>query len=409
MDDARKRIAEVMRHDRGRILAALVGNLRDVDLAEEALSEAVESAVCDWSRNGPPDRPRAWLIQVARRKAIDRIRRHGRFADRLPELEILARADQEAANGDPPEIPDERLALIFACCHPALGAKSRIALTLRTVCRLPTEDIAHFFLDTEATMAQRLSRAKAKLRKAGVGFEVPGAEMWHERLDSVLTVIYLVYNKCYSAPDPTDPRSADLCNEAMYLSKLVFGMLPEDDEARGLLALLQLIDSRRAARAAPDGTAVPLESQDAGLWDHDGMAAGFELLAGLRPPQENGFYALQARIQAEHMRYGPGGTRWGAVLAIYDLMWARMPTPVVACNRAVPLAKVAGVPEALDEIESLAEELADYPPYHAVRANLLAEAGQVGPAREAYDRAIRLSISAADVQFLTARRDRLSG
>jgi len=408
MDDARKRIADVMRHDQGRILSALVGNLRDFDLAEESLAEAIESALVDWARNGPPDRPRAWLISVARRKAIDRIRRQGRFAERLPDLELLAQADQETACGEQPEIPDTRLALIFACCHPLLSQKSQIALTLRTVCGLSTEEVARAFLDTDVAMGQRLSRAKAKLRQADAGFEVPGPEEWCARLSAVLAVIWQVYTACYNQPGPADRRSADLCDEAIYLSKLLFGMLPEEDEVRGLLALLLFIDSRRAARVAPDGKAISLAKQDEALWDGDKIAAGFELVPGLRSPRENGAFALQARINAEHLRNGPGGTHWRTVLALYDLLYERMPTPVIELNRIVAMAEIEGPCAGLAALAGLEESLSRYCPFHAARADLLARSGAIDEALGTYDTAIALAPSPADARLLQDKRDELA-
>lgn len=407
MPDAPAVIAEVIRQDRGRILSALVGGLRDFDLAEEALAEAVQSAVVHWQRSGAPANPRAWLLRVARRKAIDRIRRKARFADRVKDIELLAAADQEAAAADPHEIPDGRLALIFTCCHPALDPKSRVALTLRTLCGLTTAEVARAFLDTEPTMGQRLSRAKAKIARAGIAFAVPGKEFWKDRLESVLTVAYLIFNQGYSAPPEPDDRREDLCAEAIWLARLLRQMLPDETEVAALLALMLLTESRRRARMDSAGASVPLPEQDAAQWDRAMCAEGLALAAGGPPDAEAGPYLLQARIAAEHMRNGPGRADWRRVLALYDGLLLRLQSPVVALNRAVALAEVAGPAAALDALAPLGLDLADYQPFHAARADFLARAGHVDAAVQAYDQAIAAAASAADAALLSRRRETL--
>ena len=406
--DARAVIAEVMRQDRGRVLAALMAGLRDFDLAEEALADATESAVIHWARTGPPACPRAWLLRVARRKAIDRIRRKARFADRVKDIEMLAAADQDAATAEAPDIPDERLALIFTCCHPALDPKSRVALTLRSLGGLTTAEVARAFLDSEPTMGQRLSRAKAKIARAGIGFAVPGRELWPERLESVLTVIYLIYNQCYSTGGgPLPGREEDLCDEAIYLARMLACMLPQEREVEGLLALLLLTGARRAARLDDAGRAVPLPEQDAARWDRAMLAEGLALTAAAGPDAAAGPFVLQARIAAEHMRNGPGRTDWARVLRLYDRLLGHLGTAVVALNRAVAVAEVHGVQHGLRELDALAQDLDGYQPYHAARADFLARDGQWAAARDAYAIAIAAAPSPADAHLLAARRDAL--
>lgn len=397
-----------MRQDHGRILSALVATLRDFDLAEEALGDAMESAVVHWGRTGPPSNPRAWLMQVARRKAIDRIRRKARFADRVRDIEMLAEADQEAATAQRPEIPDQRLALIFTCCHPALEPKSRVALTLRTLGGLSTGAVARAFLDNEPTMGQRLSRAKAKIARAGIAFAVPGPELWAERLESVLTVIYLIFNQGYSAPEAEGEPDNDLCGEALYLARMVAGMLPDEAEPRGLLALLLLTDARRDARRDATGRSVPLPEQDGSRWDGAKIAEGLALLDAAAPDATAGAYLLQARISAEHVRNGPGRTDWRRVLALYSHLLLQKPTPVVALNRAVALAEVQGPGAALAELDALSAELEGYQPFHAARAEVLARLGRIAEARVAYDRAIADATTEADAALLRARRGALA-
>lgn len=406
--EARAVIDEVMRQDRGRVLAALVAGLRDFDLAEEALADATESAVIHWARTGPPACPRAWLLRVARRKAIDRIRRKARFADRVKDIEMLAAADEDAATAEAPDIPDERLALIFTCCHPALDPKSRVALTLRSLGGLTTAEVARAFLDSEPTMGQRLSRAKAKIARAGIGFAVPGRELWPERLESVLTVVYLIYNQCYSTGGgPLPGREEDLCDEALYLARMVRCMLPAEREVEGLLGLLLLTQGRRAARQDGTGQSVPLPHQDAARWDAAMLAEGLALVDAAGPDASAGPFVLQARIAAEHMRNGPGRTDWARVLRLYDRLLERLGTAVVALNRAVAVAEVHGVRRGLTELDALAEELDGYQPYHAARADFLARDGQWAAARDAYGIAIAAAPGPADARLLAACRDAL--
>lgn len=406
--EARAIIDGVIRQDHGRIVSALVAGLRDFDLAEESLADALESAVVHWARSGPPDNPRAWLLRVARRKAIDRIRRKARFAERVKDIEMLAAADQEAATAEAPDIPDQRLALIFTCCHPALDPKSRVALTLRTLGGLSTADVARAFLDSEPTMGQRLSRAKAKIARAGIAFAVPDRDLWAERLESVLAVVYLIFNQCYSTGGgPLPGRQDDLCDEAVYLARMLSCMLPEEAEVNGLLALLLMTGARRAAWQDGDGIAVPLPLQDDRLWDRAMLGEGLSLADAAGPDALAGPHVLQARIAAEHMGNGPGRSDWERVLALYDLLLARVGTPVVALNRAVALAELHGPRRGLVELAALAGELAGYQPFEAARADFLARDGQWTAARAAYDAAIAGAPNVADARLLAARRDAL--
>lgn len=401
MDRARAVIADVMRQDHGRILAALIRDLRDFDVAEEALADAVESAVVHWARSGPPLKPRAWLMRVARRKAIDRLRRRSRFADRTRDIEMLAAADQEAASAEPPPIPDERLALIFTCCHPALDPKSRVALTLRSIGGLSTAEVARAFLDSEPTMGQRLSRAKAKIARAGIGFAVPGPECWPERLESVLAVIYLIYTQCHANGKPPEPE--DLCAEAIYLARMLREMLPAEGEVTGLLALLLLTEARRGARHDAAGASVPLPQQDAALWNRALLDEALALI-GDAVDGEPGPYLLQARIGAEHMRNGPGKADWARVANLYARLLVLRPTPVVALNHAVAMGQARGADVALRLMARLAPDLDGYQPFHAARAEFLARSGQWAEARCAYDRAIASAASDADASYLRGKR-----
>jgi RNA polymerase sigma-70 factor (ECF subfamily) len=393
----------LLRADRGRVLAALIAGLRDFDLAEEALSEAVVSALEHWSRSGMPENPKAWLIRVARRKAIDRLRRAARWADR--QGEVAALYDADAGAGEAHDIPDERLRLIFTCCHPALDPKSRVALTLRTLGGLSTAEIARAFLDSEAAMGQRLTRAKAKIAAAGIPFGVPEGPDLPERLGGVLAVIYLIFNEGYSASSGDALIRGGLCEEAIFLARMLNGLRPGEPEIEGLLSLLLTTDARRAARTGGDGGIVPLDVQDRAAWDRARIAEGLALIAHGVPPALRGPYRIKAEIGA--LIVGPdrhADIDWGAMVAAHDALMAVEPTPVVALNRAVAIAE-AGMPaEGLATVEALAGELGGYQPFHAVRADLLARAGRRAEAAAAYDTAIALSGTQAERAFLEGRR-----
>jgi RNA polymerase sigma factor (sigma-70 family) len=393
-------LVETLRSDRGRILAALIARLRDFQRAEDALQEATESALSHWGRNGVPDRPVAWLIRVAFRKAIDQIRRARTAADTNAALEVLAR--DEAAD-DPEAIPDERLRLIFTCCHPALEAKSRVALTLRTLCGMSTTQVAAVFLDAEPTMGQRLSRAKAKIAAAGIPFEVPGAEHWDERLQSVLTVIYLIFTSGHAA-GPV--QGLDLAEEATFLARMVLTLRPGEPEVMGLLALLLLTHARRDARQV-GGRFVALSDQDRSLWDRPEIAEGLALLdqaLALRQPGPN---QIKAAIAALHAQARDAqATDWRQIAALYARLLAFEPTDVVRLNFAAALMEAGDAEVALHLVLRL--DLDEYQPFHATRAELFRRLGQVEAARLAYQQAIRLSGDAAEQAFLTERLTAIS-
>ena len=389
----------VMRNDRGRLLAALIARLRDFQLAEEALQEAAISALSHWSRTGLPASPQGWLLKVALRKAIDRLRGNVRETRKAADLSRLAK--DEADDTEPAMIPDDRLRLIFTCCHPALDPKSRVALTLRTLGGLSTPEIARAFLDAEPTMGQRLSRAKAKIAAAGIPFRVPGPEDWPERLNSVLTVVYLIFNAGYTV-GPIAGR--DLCDEAIFLARLLNDLRPAEPEAEGALALLLLTHARRAARIGPDGATIALAEQDRALWDTAMIGEGLALLDLAIARAAPGPFQIKAAIAACQTQSLPD---WPQIAALYAGLHAHEPTPVIRLNHAVALAEAGDLSAALTILASLEEPLADYQPYHAARAELLARSGQTATALDAYARAIDLAASPADAAFLARRRARL--
>jgi RNA polymerase sigma-70 factor (ECF subfamily) len=398
------RLAALLKAERGRLLAALIARLRDFDLAEESLAEAVESALRHWGR-GVPARPEAWLLQVARRKAIDRIRRAARWRDRAPDLALLAAEDEAAAADPPPDIPDERLRLIFTCCHPALDPKSRVALTLRTLGGLTTAEIARAFLDTEATMGQRLSRAKARIAAAGIPFGIPGPDLWPERLNAVLAVIYLVFNEGYAATSGEAQIREGLCGEAIWLARMLDHLAPGDPEILGLLSLMLTTDARRPARTAPDGALVPLDAQDRTFWNRamigEGIAALDRAIALDRP----GPYQIKAAIGALLVQ-APSHelTDWRQIVLLHDALLVHEPTDVVRLNRSVALAQTGALAAALGDLAALAPALGSYQPFHAAQADMLARAGEDAAAARAYDRAIALSGTESERRFLRARK-----
>ncbi len=388
-----------MRHDRGRLLSALIARLRDFQLAEDALQEAAIAAITHWGRAGVPASPQGWLLRVALRKAIDRLRggaRAGKMADALAKLAV-----DEADETEPDMIPDERLRLIFTCCHPALEPKSRVALTLRTLGGLTTPQIAAAFLDAETTMGQRLSRAKAKIAAAGIPFAVPAPEDWPDRLSSVLTVIYLIFNAGYTA----GPRVGhDLAAEAIYLVGLVNDLHPGDPETEGALALLGLTHARRAARIGADGATVPPQAQDRALWDQTAIDAALPLIEVALRRGKVGPFQVQAAIAACQMQVP---CDWPQIVALYDVLARLEPTPVVALNRAVALAEAGDPNAAWDQISGLGAALADYQPFHAAMADVLAKLGRAADSQAAYGRAIATASSPADAAYLGAQCARL--
>ena len=387
-------LGRVMAEDRGRLLAALMARLGDFDSAEEALAEALASAAQHWVRQGPPDSPMGWLLKVGLRKAIDRIRKEGREAQKARDLAPLL---SEAAEL-PPEITDERLRLIFTCCHPALDRKSQVALTLRSIAGLTTGQIAAAFLDQEPTMGQRLSRAKARLVQSGAGFVVPGPEDWAARLGAVLDVIYLIFNQGYGQ-GPQLGR--DLCEEALFLARLLLRLCPEQAEAEGLLALMALTHARRATRIGQDGALVPPSQQERGLWDVSLLTEAEALLQAALPRHTPGPFQIKAALAGCIM--ADPAPDWRQSLALYDALLRFEPSPVVHLNRAVVLMEMGLLEAAAAILDELAAPLASYQPLDAVRAELFARKGQWGDSRRAYDRAIAAAPSAADALFLRKR------
>ncbi|OGA56268.1 MAG: RNA polymerase subunit sigma-24 [Betaproteobacteria bacterium RIFCSPLOWO2_12_FULL_65_14] len=383
-----------------RVFATLVRLLGDFDLAEEALSEAWRCALEQWPREGMPANPRAWLVSTGRFKAVDAIRRHSRF-DSLDEEQI----ENLPAPPDPEKesIEDDRLRLIFTCCHPALAPDAQVALTLREVCGLKTEEIAHAFLTPAPTLAQRIVRAKSKIRDARIPYEVPGPREMAERLDAVLRVIYLVFNEGYSASSGDSVTRADLSQEAIRVGRLLVELLPEP-EAMGLLALMLIQESRRAARATPDGELVLLEDQDRSLWDKALIAEGVELTTRALKTRMFGPYCLQAAIAAVHAEApSTAGTDWSEIIGLYDVLSRLEPSPIVALNRAVAVAMRDGAEVALPLASALLEELPAYHLAHAVHADLCRRLGRKGEALASYERALALARQEPERRFLKGR------
>jgi RNA polymerase sigma-70 factor (ECF subfamily) len=356
-----------------------------------------------------PDNPGAWITRVGRNKAIDRIRRERTLAQksevlaRLEALEAGDRVDEPAASAEPPEIPDDRLRLIFTCCHPALAPEARIALTLRTLGGLETGEIARAFLVSESAMAQRLVRAKRKIREARIPYQVPSVDTLGERLAGVLATLYLIFNEGYLAASDEEPIRADLCAEAIRLASILVAMLPDEPEAAGLLALMLLHDSRRPARLDPEGQIVLLADQDRSLWDREQRERGLSLAARALASRRPGPYAIQAAIAAEHCRAPDAElTDWSRIRHLYDFLVRLDPSPVVRLNRAVAVAMEAGAGRGLAEIERI-EGLESYHLLHSARADLLSRLGRPAEAAAAYRRAIELAPAAAERSFLEGR------
>ncbi|OLR92536.1 RNA polymerase sigma factor [Actinokineospora bangkokensis] len=376
------RVAAVFRAEHGRAVASLVRSLGDIDLAEEAVQEAFAEAVRRWPGSGEPPNPAAWIITTARNKALDRVRRESTRGARQAAAHALLTAEQ-----DPPEeegaVRDDRLRMLFTCCHPALAVPARVALTLRLLGGLTTAEVAAAFLVPEATMAQRVTRAKAKIRKAGIPYRVPHEADLPERVGGVLAVVYLVFTEGHTASSGDRLVRRELCAEAVRLGRLLVELMPDEPEALGLLALMLLTESRRPARTAPDGTAVLLADQDRGRWDADLVREGQELVRRCLRRGRPGPYQVQAAIQAVHSdAASAAATDWRQVLALYDHLLRLTPTPVVALNRAVALAEVHGPGAALAEVDRVG--LDHFGPAHTLRAELLRRLGRTGEAAAAY-------------------------
>jgi RNA polymerase sigma-70 factor (ECF subfamily) len=390
-------VARVFREEHGRLIAALVRSLGDWDLAEELVQDALVSALEHWPRDGIPENPGAWLMTTARRKGIDRLRREARYRDKLAQLQ-----EEPVFEGSPHG--DERLELIFACCHPALPRESQIALTLRSVVGLETAEIARAFVAPEATIAQRLVRAKRKIADAGIPMRVPEADELPERLAEILGVLYLMFNEGYLAS--ASPERRDLALDARWLAALMVRLLPDEPEAIGLLALMTLQLARAAARFSPDGRLVLLEHQDRSLWDARAIAEGVGLLDRAGRMRRTGPYQVQAAIAACHAEAGSWGeTDWTQILMLYEGLVRMTGSSVVRLNRAIALSHVAGALRALADVDEMKDELDRYHLYHATRAAFLRELGRADEARAADRRALALTANPAERALLTERID----
>lgn len=391
-----KAIDAVMRHDKGRLLAGLIARLGDFQLAEDALQEAMISALGHWGHTGIPRSPTAWLMKVGLNKGIDRIRSNMRNAQKAQEFSHIF--PTEGTFEDIEDIPDERLRLIFSCCHPALEEKSRVALTLRIVCNLTTREIAAVFLDSDATMAQRISRAKGKIKTKGITFRVPEPDQWDTRLGAVLSTIYLIFTTGYVTQE-TGPR--DLCQEALFLAHLLRDLRPNDPEIEGVLALMQLTDARRHARIGVCGATVPIENQIHALWDTALVVQSQDLLALAMSRRHPGPYQIKAAIADCHM--AEPAPDWPQMSLLYQSLWRHEPTSVVALNWAVVIGELGHTCAALEKIETLREELSDFQPWHAARAHTLAKLGRTADAINAYQEAIQRAPNDSNRIFLEAR------
>jgi RNA polymerase sigma-70 factor (ECF subfamily) len=402
--DVREAITQAHHEEWARVVASLTRRFGDLDIAEESTAEAFATAVERWPADGVPPNPGAWLTTTANRKAIDRFRRENKRGDKQKEAQLLS--------DDPPEPPgpidDERLRLIFTCCHPALAMETRVALTLRMVGGLTVPEIARAFLVPETTIGQRITRAKAKIKAARIPYRVPSAEDLPARISGVLAVLFLVFNEGYLATGPgTDPVRHDLIAEAIRLARLIRALMPEDGEVAGLLALMLLAEARRTARVSAGGELVTLVEQDRGTWDAALIAEGHRLVrerlaAGVAP----GRYQILAAISAVHTSARDvRDTDWSQVVALYDQLVHLDPSPIIALNRAIAVAELDGPEVALAAVDRLEHRLAGYRAYHATRADLLRRLGRSQKSRAAYDKAIELAGNTAETAYLTRRRD----
>ena len=405
MTDVDEAIARVHRAEWARLVATLARRFGDLDIAEEMAAEAFATAVERWPADGVPPNPGAWLTTTAHRKAIDRVRREARRAEKHKQALMLSGAPEPIG-----AIDDDRLRLMFTCCHPALAMEARVALTLRMVGGLTVPEIARAFLVQEAAMGQRITRAKAKIKAAGIPYRVPSTDDLPARVTGVLAVLFLIFNEGYLASDPErEAVRSDLTAEAIRLTRLVRDLMPADGEVAGLLALMLLTEARRAARVSAGGDLVTLDEQDRGAWDQELITEGHALVrARLESGQAPGRYQILAAINAVHTdARDVRDTDWSQVIALYDQLVRLDPSPVIALNRAIAVAELDGPDVALAAVDRLEDKLAGYHAFHVTRADLLRRLGRGSEARAAYDKAIALAGNTAETAYLTRRRDQL--
>ena len=414
----------VFRREAGRCTATLIRVLGDIDLAEDAVAEAFAIAAERWPVTGVPPNPGGWITTTARNRAIDRLRRESSRADRHLAAHRLHDTDDDAMTDDDPEgralddyvdvVADDQLRLMFLCCHPALAADAQVALTLRLLGGLETPEIAKAFLVPEATMAQRIVRAKRKLRDNNAAYRIPPAAELPDRLGPVLAAISLIFTEGHTATSGQGLVRTDLSQEAIRVGRVLVELMPDEPEAIGLLALMLLTDARRPARVAADGSMIRLADQDRSLWDRDLVAEGHALVRACLRRNQPGPFQIQAAIAAVHADAATAGsTDWSQIVALYDLLHAQRPNAVVAMNRAIAVGELHGAGAGLAALDALdpldASQLDDYQPYHAARADLLVRAGRPADARAAYDRALELTTNPAERRFLTDQRTAVGG
>lgn len=399
-------IARIFREEHGRVLAGLISRFEDFDLAEDALQDALVDALERWQGDGIPENPGAWLTTVARRRAIDRLRRTAALEHSLLVLDPHLSYDEHEM--DETQIPDDRLKLMFTCCHPSLALEAQVALTLHTLGGLTTPEIARAFLVPEPTMAQRLARARAKIRNAGIPYRVPPIDLLPERLDALLAVIYLIFNEGYSATGGDEPIREELCLEAIRLCRLLIALMPGSAEARGLLALMLLHDSRRRTRLDEAGELVLLSDQDRARWDRSEIREGIEVLDEALALKDPGPYQVQAAISSLHAEAPTAeATDWHTIAALYKTLATMTPSPVVEVNRAVAVGMAEGPQEGLRILGGLGDRANGYYPFHVVYADLLRRSGQLEEAIESYERAIALCDNPAERSHLQRQLGRL--